>query len=235
MLFRGLVLHIYEVNLKIQLRPELELTRVERSRRAAEIAAALAALAEGVDIGEKRRRRRFVKTVEQIETLGNQFKPGAFAEANRAGDAQIERRERMRHTAIASQVSRRENQIAACVAVELIAAKLSVGEPRTRNAERSVLKHIRSVGLRRLVAVRVNIRDDIKWTTRGEFDNRREREIGEKSFDEIAGRAKTFRCRQHAAEHEPVPLVKQRQSAFGAEISRVLRNQKRLQIRRIVN
>ena len=157
----------------------MKLARVERSRRAAVIAAVFRALSEGVDIGEKRRCRGFIKAVEKVETFGDQFEARSLAETNRTRNSHIERRERMRHSAIATEIARRKNQIAVRVAVKQTAASLSAGKLRTGNAERSVRQHVRAVGLRRLIVIRVNICDDVERTTGRKLDNRRERKVGE--------------------------------------------------------
>ena len=114
------------------------MTLIERGSRAAEIASAVVALIESVDIGNKRRSGCFVKAVEQIESFHDQINPHPFAEIECAGQTQIKRRIRMRDAAIAPERS---------------FGKFTAGDQRrnttlsARNTQRSVGIETRTVGL----------------------------------------------------------------------------------------
>ena len=105
---------------------------------------------------------------------------------------------------------------------------------RARNAQRAVGKHSWPIGLVRLVVVCVLVTQDIKRTPRGDFENRRDGEVRKRAMHS-AFVGPGARRRDHATENKPVTLIEERVGTLGAEVSIVLRQQERLQVRRIVD
>lgn len=93
------------MKLEIKFHSELKLARIVSGSRTAVIASVARSLIESIYRSKIRRSRSLVKAIEKVKTFGNQIELITLAEMNRARDAHIERRERMRKSFVASQIS----------------------------------------------------------------------------------------------------------------------------------
>ena len=138
--------------LEVKLCSKLELTRIVSGGRTAKEPAIARTLSERVDVRKERRRRTFVKAIEHIEHLADDVQAEPFAKAECTGNAKVDRRKSVRDAHVASEASGR---------------KLAVGDQgravgRAGYTKRSVGREARTIGLGRLVVVRVYIRDDVE-------------------------------------------------------------------------
>src|ERR1043165_9075781 len=159
------------VGLEVQFQTELELARVEGGGRAAEVVAAAVALREGVNVCEEGGRGGLVEAVEEVEALGDDVEVEALAEANLARQPKVERGVAVCDAEVAAQAPRCE----LAVRDERRAARGS------GNAESAVGEHRRSVGLVRLVVVRVHAGQDVEGAARGNLKDGRDDEVGEEA------------------------------------------------------
>src|SRR5712664_3481636 len=94
--------------LEVQFEPKLKLSRVIDRGRLAVITAIAGALVECVHGAEFWIRGRFVETIEEVKSPGNQNQSHVLAKANATHHAEIQRCVTVRNAAVARQVSSRE-------------------------------------------------------------------------------------------------------------------------------
>ena len=205
--------------LEVELDAQLELARIEGGGRLAVVATRTGALVEGVDDIEERVGRRFVEAIEEIEAFGDHIKIQVLAKAYLAREAQVERRVMMRDADVAPQRAGGE--------LPVDDERRAAG--RAGHAQRAVGQDGRSVGLVRLIVVRVEVGQNVEGPPRRDFKDRRDDEVGQEAMEAIA-LVPIFGRGEHATEDEAVALIKQRVGALGAEVAVVLREQERLQV-----
>jgi len=154
-------------DLETQFEPKLELTGIERRSWAAEIAAVTSAQLKCIHVVNEGRGRCFIETVKEVEALGNQFKPGAFTQANCAAESQIELHEAVGDASVATKAAARENAIGnqgdtACCA---------------GHAQRAVRQDGWSVRLVRLIIVCILVGQNIKRPAGRHFEDGSEGEV----------------------------------------------------------
>src|SRR6185295_14294704 len=102
--------HLKKV-LEVDLHSELELSRIKRRRRTAVITTVGGTLVKRVDVVKEGRRRTFIEPIEEVEALGNQIQPDAFAQSDDAASPQVPRHELVRDAHVATKVARREDAV----------------------------------------------------------------------------------------------------------------------------
>src|SRR6185369_745933 len=92
-------------NLPIQFQSKLKLPGVVRCRGPAVIPAVARALAESIHIVNKRRRRSFVETIEEVEAFRDDIQVEPLSEPQLAHQAHIKRIKAVRQTHVARQIA----------------------------------------------------------------------------------------------------------------------------------
>ena len=180
---------------EVQLRTELELSRIERRCRLAVVLAA-GPLAPRVDNVVERVRRCLVEAVEQIESLGDQVEADTFTESDPSRQTCIYRKVIVGDAPVAAEVTICREYTLEAVRVNPGLTQGSVGQ--------------NSGPLIRALEITVCVADgqDVEGPTGTIFNDRRKREALEEP-PPAAARTPAVRRAEDTAEHKPVALIEQ--------------------------